>query len=148
HRCHDVRYLHAAQQGPLLPPSRRHPHKALGRWRHRKMAALERQFRRLQREDWLRLERRRAELDAQPIRTKLHEHEKSEALVVWRYMMSIRRGLHWVLTLVFVHLFTCMIPFNPAGAAETSVESGVNRQGGDYKDFALEPSVAGFGPCK
>jgi cysteine-rich secretory family protein/PAN domain-containing protein len=61
-------------------------------------------------------------------------------------MMSIRRGLHWVLTLAFVHLFACTIPVGPASAADA--ESGIDRPGGDYKNFDLEPSIAGFGPCQ
>ena len=28
------------------------------------------------------------------------------------------------------------------------VESGINRPGGDYKDFVMEPSIAGFAPCQ
>lgn len=32
--------------------------------------------------------------------------------------------------------------------ADDEVQSGVNRVGGDYKDFEMEPSIAGFGPCK
>jgi hypothetical protein len=82
----------------------------------------------------------------QPIRTNLHADEKSEALVVWRKMMSIRRGFHWVLTVAFVHLFACAIPVGPASAADA--ESGIDRPGGDYRNFDLEPSIAGFGPCQ
>ena len=32
--------------------------------------------------------------------------------------------------------------------AEQTVENGVNRPGGDYKNFDLEPTVAGFAPCQ
>jgi hypothetical protein len=61
-------------------------------------------------------------------------------------MMSVRRGFHWVLTLAFVHLLACAIPVGPASAADA--ESGIDRPGGDYKNFDLGPSIAGFGPCQ
>ncbi|MFO1173472.1 MAG: PAN domain-containing protein [Hyphomicrobiaceae bacterium] len=32
--------------------------------------------------------------------------------------------------------------------AGEEIEQGVDRPGGDYKDFELEPSIAGFGPCQ
>ena len=35
-----------------------------------------------------------------------------------------------------------------SAGAETSVETGVNRPGRDYKDFAMEPSIAGFAGCQ
>ena len=34
------------------------------------------------------------------------------------------------------------------GHAETTVENGVNRPGRDYKNFEMEPSIAGFAPCQ
>jgi len=32
--------------------------------------------------------------------------------------------------------------------AEQTVENGVNRPGGDYKNFEMEPNIAGFAPCQ
>ena len=32
--------------------------------------------------------------------------------------------------------------------ADQTSESGVNRPGGDYKDFVMEPSIVGFAPCQ
>lgn len=62
--------------------------------------------------------------------------------------MSVRWGLRWVLILAFVYPFASVIPIGPASANETTTESGIDRPGGDYKNFDLEPSIAGFGPCK
>jgi uncharacterized protein YkwD len=63
-------------------------------------------------------------------------------------MMSVRWGLHWVLTLAFAHLFTCVIPIGPASAFDTTAAPGIDMPGSDYRNFDLEPSIAGFGPCK
>ena len=39
--------------------------------------------------------------------------------------------------------------FGPGPArAQGTVENGVNRIGGDYNDFEMEPNVAGFAPCQ
>lgn len=62
--------------------------------------------------------------------------------------MSARRGLRWILTLACMHLLMCVMSIGSANAAETIVEPGIDRPGGDYKNFDLEPSIAGFGPCK
>ena len=35
-----------------------------------------------------------------------------------------------------------------AARAEQTAEFGVNRPGGDYKNFELEPTIAGFAPCQ
>ncbi|SFV34136.1 PAN domain-containing protein [Hyphomicrobium facile] len=48
--------------------------------------------------------------------------------------------------------FCCLIglatlPSAPTRAEQT-VENGVNRPGRDYKDFEMEPSIAGFAPCQ
>ncbi len=65
-------------------------------------------------------------------------------------IMSIQRELHRVLKLASVHLFACALLLGPANAAEreTTVETGIDRPGGDYKSFDLEPSIGGFAPCK
>lgn len=62
--------------------------------------------------------------------------------------MPVRWGLRWVLALASVYLFASVIPIGPAAANETTTESGIDRPGGDYKNFDLEPSIGGFGPCK
>jgi hypothetical protein len=62
-------------------------------------------------------------------------------------MMSARSIFHRVLAFTFVHLLTCIVPVDPAGA-ETSVESGIDRPGSDYKNFDVPPSIAGFAPCQ
>lgn len=52
-----------------------------------------------------------------------------------------------VLQLVVFGLSTLAVAATGVMAEET-VESGVNRPGRDYKDFEMEPSIAGFAPCQ
>lgn len=56
--------------------------------------------------------------------------------------MIFRRAL----VFAFLSVLCCVFTFGPARADE--VESNVNRVGGDYKNFDIEPSIAGFASCK
>ena len=49
--------------------------------------------------------------------------------------------------LVLAFVAALLLQVSAAGAEET-VETGVNRPGRDYKDFEMEPSIAGFAPCQ
>lgn len=57
--------------------------------------------------------------------------------------MLIRRNLISVLAVV-----AALLVLAPSAGAEESVETGVNRPGRDYKDFAMEPSIGGFNSCQ
>lgn len=43
---------------------------------------------------------------------------------------------------------TALVLHAAPAVAEDSVETGVNRPGRDYKDFEMEPTIAGFAPCQ
>lgn len=55
--------------------------------------------------------------------------------------------IHQLLRSVLIIVAALLLQASAAGAEE-SVESGVNRPGRDYKDFAMEPSIAGHAPCQ
>lgn len=53
------------------------------------------------------------------------------------------------LWMIFLGLLVGIATFGPNPTrAEQTVESGVNRPGGDYKNFVMEPTIAGFAPCQ
>lgn len=54
--------------------------------------------------------------------------------------------VRWALALVTATVFSCVLNAGYAHADE--VEHNVNRPFGDYKDFPLQPSIAGFAPCQ
>ena len=54
--------------------------------------------------------------------------------------------VRWVLALASASAFCCAFAVGLVRADE--VESGVNRPYGDYKDFEMQPTIAGFGPCQ
>jgi len=50
---------------------------------------------------------------------------------------------------IILGLWVCLTTFGPGPArADEAVETGVNRPGGDYKNFEMEPNIAGFAPCQ
>ncbi len=50
---------------------------------------------------------------------------------------------------IILGLWVCLAPFGPGPArAQETVENGVDRPGGDYKNFEMEPTIAGFAPCQ
>lgn len=52
-----------------------------------------------------------------------------------------------VMAAVVLSITVALSQSSPA-LSEDTVETGVNRPGGDYKDFEMEPSIAGFAPCQ
>jgi hypothetical protein len=72
--------------------------------------------------------------------------DRFETAAVQRFLGVTSMMFRRALVFAFLSGLCCVFAFGLARAGE--IETNTNRVGGDYKDFEMEPSIAGFGSCQ